>query len=104
MAEKDIRLSGAALKVLRHFLDAPRQPRSGAEISREAKVGSGTLYPILARLEEAGWFTSEWEAIDPREEGRPRRRYYTITATGQSAAREALTPFQMPQGALGWKT
>ena len=41
-------------------------------------MGSGTLYPLLARLEAAGWFTSEWEDVDPSEVGRPRRRLYKL--------------------------
>jgi hypothetical protein len=35
---------------------------------KATKVGSGTLYPMLARLEAAGWLTSEWEVVDPSEE------------------------------------
>ncbi|NEW95485.1 PadR family transcriptional regulator [Rhodopseudomonas sp. BR0G17] len=71
-----------------------KRARSGAEIHLETKIGSGTLYPLLARLEQAGWLVSEWETIDPSAEGRPRRRYYSITGEGQRAAREALEPLQ----------
>ncbi len=41
---------------------------------------SGSLYPSLAKLEQAGWIVGERESIDPREEGRPARRYYMLTA------------------------
>ena len=30
----------------------------------------GSLYPALHRLEKRGWLKSEWEDIDPAEEGR----------------------------------
>jgi PadR family transcriptional regulator, regulatory protein PadR len=46
----------------------------------------GTLYKALQRLEEAGLLTSQWE--DPgiaAAEGRPRRRLYEVTGTGERA-------------------
>jgi DNA-binding PadR family transcriptional regulator len=59
---------------------------------------------MLARLETAGWLTSEWEAIDPREAGRPRRRYYKLTALGQNNARAALAELQVAAGEWVWNT
>ncbi|WP_353701736.1 helix-turn-helix transcriptional regulator [Bradyrhizobium sp. INPA03-11B] len=100
---KNVRLSGPTLKVLRFFMGDVSRPRSGAEIHQATRIGSGTLYPLLVRLEEAGWFLSEWEQIEPSQEGRPRRRYYTITGAGQRAAREALAPLQW-EGALAWQS
>ena len=102
MAEQDVRLTQPTLKVLRFLLEKPREGRSGAEISKATKVGSGTLYPMLARLEAAGWLTSEWEVIDPSEAGRPRRRFYKLTAIGQNNAHAALADLQMAAGELAW--
>ncbi len=102
MTDQDVRLTQPTLKVLRFLLEKPREGRSGAEMSRATQVGSGTLYPMLARLEGAGWFSSEWEAIDPREAGRPRRRFYKLTALGQNNARAALADLQMAAGELAW--
>ena len=45
------------------MLEQPLQGRPGAEITNATKIGSGTLYPMLARLESAGWLTGEWEAL-----------------------------------------
>lgn len=98
----DVRLSGPTLKVLKHLLDNPRSERSGLDISKGTKVGPGTIYPLLVRLEKAGWLTSRWEDLDPREAGRPRRRYYRLSATGQQRSREALSEFQLPAGGLAW--
>ncbi len=39
----------------------------------------GTLYPLLKRLEEAGWVVTEWRAGD----GGPGRKYYALTAAGE---------------------
>ncbi len=58
----------------------------GLELAKAAGLKSGTLYPILARLEAAGWIQGSWERIDPRAEGRRRRRYYKLTSSGVFAA------------------
>jgi DNA-binding PadR family transcriptional regulator len=54
---------------------------------KELGIGGGTLYPILQRFEDEKWLEARWEDADPRAEGRPRRRYYQITALGQEVAR-----------------
>ena len=102
--DHDVRLSECGLRVLRFMIDQPRIARSGAEISKATKVGSGTLYPLLARLEAAGWATSRWEDIDPHEAGRPRRRLYKLTGVGQRRAREALSRLQLGTGVPAWAT
>jgi transcriptional regulator len=45
------------------------------------RVGQGSLYPALQRLENQGWIESEWR---PTEQNRP-ARYYTLTASGRKA-------------------
>jgi PadR family transcriptional regulator PadR len=76
--------------VLRTLLEEPSRARYGLEISYSAGLPSGTIHPILARLEAAGWLESQWEDIDPRELGRPRRRYYSLSSEGIEFARDAL--------------
>jgi PadR family transcriptional regulator PadR len=98
----EIRLSGPTLKVLKLMLEKPREGRSGAEISRALGIGSGTLYPLLARLENADWVRSEWEQVDPSEVGRPRKRFYTLTGQGQTRARQTLAELQIGSGVLAW--
>lgn len=63
----------------------------GFDIMDATGLPSGTVYPILARLEGRGLAESEWE--DPavhREGGRPARKYYRITAAGRSALADEL--------------
>ena len=48
-------------------------------------------------IERIGWVESRWEEVDPREEGRPARRYYRLTASGVSLAREALARAYRPR-------
>jgi PadR family transcriptional regulator, regulatory protein PadR len=102
--DEDVRLSERGLRVLRFMIELPRASRSGAEIARATKTGSGTLYPMLARLEVAGWLTSQWEDVDPSEVGRPRRRLYKLTGLGQRRAREALSSLQLGTGVPLWAT
>src|SRR5690348_6768054 len=68
----------------------------GVEIGERAGLRSGTVHPILARLEGVGWLRSRWEDIDPRVEGRPPRRYYRLTADGARAAHSALARAHRP--------
>ena len=87
--------------VLRALLEDPTREMYGAEIGAEAGLPSGTVHPILARLEGVHWLESRWEDINPRVEGRPARRYYRLTAGGIEAARAALArayrPARKPQ-------
>jgi PadR family transcriptional regulator PadR len=99
-----VRLSERGLRVLRFLIEQPLARRSGAEIAKATGVGSGTLYPLLARLETAGWLTSEWEKVEPSAVGRPRRRLYRLTGLGQRRVREALSGLQMKRGAVAWAT
>jgi hypothetical protein len=63
---------------------------AGADIQKLGRVPTGTRYPILLRFEAAGWLNSQWENIDPKEAGRPRRRFYQLTRIGFARANEAL--------------
>ena len=76
--------------VLRALLADPQAELYGVEIGEAAGLPSGTVHPILARLEGLRWVQSRWEDIDPKAEGRPARRYYRLTAAGVQQARAAL--------------
>ena len=56
--------------VLRAMLAEPTQEMYGLQIGQAAELPSGTIHPILARLEGCGWLESRWEDIDPAKEGR----------------------------------
>jgi DNA-binding PadR family transcriptional regulator len=77
---------------------------SGADIARATHLASGTLYPTLLRLEQAGWVESRWETGDPRALGRPRRRFYQVTGVGARRARSAFREMgAFAPGALAWR-
>jgi DNA-binding PadR family transcriptional regulator len=88
------RLSYQGLRVLRVFLatfsDDVRAELAGADIMRAASISSGTLYPILLRLERVGVLSSRWEDTPATDLGRPRRRFYRLTTHGAQFAGDAL--------------
>ena len=63
----------------------------GLDIVTYTGLPSGTVYPTLSRLKRRGLLRSRWE--DQRiadREGRPRRRYYELSATGAEALAEGV--------------
>jgi PadR family transcriptional regulator, regulatory protein PadR len=77
--------------VLQALLEVPETERYGFEIAEACGLRSGTVHPILARLESTGWVQSRWEDIDPRTARRPARRYYQLSAEGRPRASHALS-------------
>ena len=96
---REPRMTLATQLVLGTLLSDPSSDHYGLELSAEAGLPSGTIHPILARLEGLGWLESSWEDIDPRVEGRPARRYYRLTADGVHSARAALARAYRPSRA-----
>lgn len=90
MVQANPRMTLSTQAVLRALLEDPERDRYGLELSAATALPSGTLHPILARLENLGWVSSAWEEIDARKEGRPRRRYYRLNPNGLALARNAL--------------
>jgi PadR family transcriptional regulator PadR len=84
------RITTAVLGIFAVLIEDAGRPRYGLEIAREANLRHTTIYDTLARLEAAGWLRSEWEEINPRTDGRPRRRLYSFTGLGESTGRKAL--------------
>jgi PadR family transcriptional regulator PadR len=62
----------------------------GFEIMRVVGLPSGTVYPLLRRLEAGGLVSSDWEEeSEAHADRRPARRYYKATAKGEAALAEA---------------
>jgi PadR family transcriptional regulator, regulatory protein PadR len=84
MASPSIRVTTATLKVLEALAQAaPSDEMFGLRICQQTGLGSGTVYPVLDRLERAGWITGAWEPDQPA--GRPKRRRYLMTGIGTAA-------------------
>ena len=84
-------MTAHTLKVLAILLEDPAAEWPGFDLMDRTKIKSGTLYPILIRLEKAGWLKSCLEDIDPHRAGRPPRRLYRLTGEGERLARQELT-------------
>ena len=79
-------LSAPARNVLAIMAEAGPGWCHGYELCRRAGIKSGTLYPLLIRLEAQHYLEAEWQAS--AEAGRPPRHAYRLTAAGQQLARE----------------
>ena len=68
----------------------------GFDIMDVTGLPSGTVYPALRRLEEAGYVDSKWEkhAIAQAAQ-RPPRKYYELTKEGKEALAEAVQRYRL---------
>jgi PadR family transcriptional regulator PadR len=76
------------------LLALSRGVRHGFDILDDTGLESGTVYPILRRLEDAGCVRSRWEPVERAQaESRPPRRYYELTGAGAEVLREAIARY-----------
>jgi len=107
LLDLEAKILAVALEVLVHG-DPPELHGFGLAKALAGREGSqrltahGTLYKALGRLEDAGLLSSRWEDHEIAEvEGRPRRRLYRITSTGQAALAAHVGTDERPTVALG---
>jgi DNA-binding PadR family transcriptional regulator len=81
-------MTGPLERVLGAFLADPTAPRYGYDLMKAARLPSGTLYPLLARLEDQRLVASAWET--PQQHGQRPRKYYQLTGDGIRIARLEL--------------
>lgn len=97
------------------MLEDPIAWHYGLGICEATGIAPGTIYPVLAALEKAGWLESRWDYV-PRNKVQ-RRRLYRLTGLGQQVASVAAIEappahaapkrrrygfgFAQPQGQLG---
>lgn len=68
------------------LLENQSEWKHGYGISQLTGLKSGTLYPLLMRLEEHGLLESKWQETE--RPGAPPRHVYRLTQSGRAAARE----------------
>ena len=90
-----MKLTGPLERVLRVFLADASARRYGYDLMKAARLPSGTLYPMLARLEDQKLVTSAWET--PQAGGERPRRYYQLTGEGIRVARLELAQVRLGQ-------
>jgi PadR family transcriptional regulator PadR len=67
----------------------------GFDVMDATSLPSGTVYPILRRLDAEGLVRSHWEKEGvARREQRPPRRYYELTPSGRIFAAEAVARYR----------
>ena len=72
-----------------------RGSRHGFDIMDATAFASGTVYPALGRLERDGLVRSAWEdSATARQEKRPARRYYRVTAQGARVLEGELAKYR----------
>jgi PadR family transcriptional regulator, regulatory protein PadR len=85
-----VKMTGPLERVLRVFLADVSAPRYGYDLMKAARLPSGTLYPMLARLQDEGLVATQWEQQREDAAGRPPRKYYRLTGEGARIARLEL--------------
>ncbi len=81
------RISSETLLILERFVERPTDWRYGYELSQVTGLKSGTLYPILMRLEKHSLLEACWVTT---EAGVPPRHTYRLTPNGLELATSKL--------------
>ena len=72
--------------------------RHGFDVIDATGLPSGTVYPILRRLERESLVAAAWEdATIAHDEQRPPRRYYELTAAGKAVLESARARYRVPR-------
>ncbi len=75
--------------LLNHELYGLQIAKAIEEVSNgEKKIGVGSLYPKLHKLEKKGYIQSHWGEDRPEERNGARRKYYKLTGLGSDVLEE----------------
>lgn len=72
----------AALRVLTAMFERTQAKHYVADLMTTTELDSGSIYPVLARLERIGLVSSDWDP--PSRPRGPRRRHYRLTEAAVS--------------------
>lgn len=92
-------LSNHARIVLAALIEANGRWSYGYELASLTGIKSGTLYPLLIRLEAQGCLEAEWQ--QPVASGRPPRHAYRLSVAGQQLARSEAAALGRPVSVAG---
>jgi transcriptional regulator len=70
--------------------------RIGQMSNEQLRVGQGSLYPALHKLEQQGWIEAEW---GPSENNR-RAKYYKLTTAGRKALKTETAQWERLSSAI----
>ena len=75
--------------------------RYGFDVMSATGLPSGTVYPALRRMEDAGLVRSSWESeAEAHRDQRPARKYYVLRPRGVKALKEAVERYHHLSRAL----
>ena len=94
--DKVLRLTIGAMRAMKVIAEAEGR-LAGADLIRATGWASGTMYPLLKRLVEAGWLATIEEKGDASTLGRPLRTFYRFTPEGRQLHRRLLSEM-IPDG------
>jgi PadR family transcriptional regulator, regulatory protein PadR len=80
-----MRKTHALIQVALALMEDPTGRHWGYELTKQAGVRSGVLYPILHRMLDMEWLEDGWEDPAQLKGKRPPRRYYELTDEGRLA-------------------
>ena len=84
-----------SLATVRVLVSIANGARYGFDIMDSSELPSGTVYPILSRLEKAGYIRGRWEPAETAQrDKRPTRRYYEISAAGSKALARSVDHYR----------
>ena len=86
---RDRASSKQTLRLIAVLAEATEDWMHGYFLSKQSGLKSGTLYPIMMRLEERGLLESRWQQSP--HPGRPARRMCRLTVKGRAFANEELS-------------
>lgn len=92
ISAKERKLSKKGFLILHSF--GNNEKLYGLQILERTGIFSGTLYPLLRKLETNGWLDYEYEQGDERTLGRPIRIYYWLTPIGNTKLVEKKRQFE----------
>lgn len=81
--------------VVAALAETPGEWQHGYDLLRTLGLKSGTLYPLLMRLESQGFLEAEWQQSSAA--GRPPRHAYRLSANGLRLARELAMNDHSPE-------
>lgn len=88
-----VHLSFATLLIMREFVTTD-EPLCGATIARAVKLPTGTVYPVIRRLQKTSWIEFV-ETLSPDNE--PTSHYYRRTRLGHEGFLGALERLAIPR-------
>lgn len=90
------RVTVAFLRILAFFIGNEKKMYCGSDVMKQLNLPSGTVYPLLLRMTKAGWLDRELENVNPKEIGRPAKRFYQISATGLKEGKRLISSQKVP--------